>query len=74
MREFLDGVRQAHLGVDVEFLVIGSILRGRCADVCGLIKTAAPEGNGKRLETVARSGRGVVQNGGGIDASAEPDA
>src|ERR1700677_3324604 len=53
--------------------MIGSIMRYHPLNVLGLVKAAPVEGDRKSLQASMVGGGCVVQDGGGIDAPAEPD-
>jgi hypothetical protein len=72
--ELFDGSGEVEVGAEVELLVIGSVAVDDLLDVGRLVEAAAGEGDGKGVEAGGGGLGGVVEDGGGVETSGEPEA
>ena len=71
--ELLDGAREIHVRIQIELVVVGAIDARATSRKYGLSSKLRPaKRDGERLEALSARLRRVVQDGGGIQAAAEP--
>src|ERR1700743_1762109 len=72
--ELLHRIAQIEAGIEVELMMIGAIPRRDLAKIAALVEAAPRKSDRKCFKRPRRFLRGVVKNGGRIEAAAGPYA